>query len=86
MQYKQWSVKLPDHIKSLEFNGFCNREHRERPVAPFNVLENDLCEVETSRVIRPTAAFARRAAWLAVVRKNQKNVQSVEQNTGPQGK
>jgi hypothetical protein len=55
-------------------------------MAPVTAIENDLCEVETSRVIRPSAAFARRAAWLAVVRKNQKNVQGVEQNTASQGK
>ena len=47
-------------------------------------LENELCEVETARVIRPSAAFAHRTAWLAVIRKSRENVEGVEQNTRPQ--
>jgi len=55
-------------------------------MSSLTALDNELCEVETSRVIRPSAAFARRTAWLAVIRKTQENVQGVEQNTSPQGK
>lgn len=55
-------------------------------MSPTTALDHDLCEVETARVIRPSAAFARRAAWLAVIRKSRETVQGVEQNTSPQGK
>lgn len=47
-------------------------------------LENELCEVETARVIRPSAAFARRTALLAVIQKSREYVEGVEQNTSPQ--
>ena len=55
-------------------------------MSPATTFENELCEVETARVIRPSAAFARRAAWLAVIRKSRESVQGVEQNTVPVGK
>ena len=55
-------------------------------MSPVTTVENELCEVETARVIRPSAAFARRAAWLAVIRKARDSVQGVKQNTGSHGK
>jgi hypothetical protein len=55
-------------------------------MTPVTTLENELCEVETSRVIRPAAAFAWRTARLAVIRKTRESVQGVTQNTVPAGK
>lgn len=55
-------------------------------MTPVTALENEMCEVETSRVIRPAAAFAWQTARLVVIRKSRESVQGVEQNTVPAGK
>jgi hypothetical protein len=54
-------------------------------MTPGTTIETELCEVETSRVIRPSAALAWRSR-LPVIRKSRESVEGVDKSTAPEGK